>query len=534
MFTPVEIDGRLLVDGGLARNFPVGDCRALGADYIIGVDVSTGLHPKEELNSLVKIMEQSISLYGAQSLVEARELTDLLITPPVGDYSITAFNSASELIRIGEKEARKQIDKIAELAGRIETSELIVCEKPQPSDEYFISSIKVHGLEKVSKNLIIGKIRLRENTTVTQQSIDLAITQLYGSRYFNRVVYKLIEEDEGYILDISVEEKKTNVFRAGLHYDNDMKASVLLNATFRNLFVEGSKLSLDMKLGDTRSFRWSEFVHTGLRPGFGLRSDLYYDQFNFIYRSAEGTKIASLDIDKICSTTHFMTIFSDNMAIGTAVDIVFVHTKGDIIPEEWGELDDRSQWLRNSIYLKVDSRDSQYHTKQGTFLYLEAKWFNGRVSESVYDPKFLRIFLDGEKVFPISKKTSLALGGFIGLTDTDNIPVEEAFYLGGFTDKDNGRPFVGFYFAEVAAEKVYTFRSRLQHELSEGMYLTFRFDSGRIIRDFIMQESQDFWMNGWGVSFGIDTPIGPIEITSMNNDQSDSDDRYYINIGYVF
>ncbi|MBN2829997.1 MAG: BamA/TamA family outer membrane protein, partial [Candidatus Cloacimonetes bacterium] len=534
MFTPVEIEGKLLVDGGLARNFPVSDCRALGADYIIGVDVSTGLQSREELNSLVKIMEQSIGFYGEQSLRESRELTDLLITPQVGEYSITDFSDADSLIAIGERAARKQevmLGALSQMVNRVSPPKV---RKPKPDDAIYLSKINFHGLKKVSKNLIIGKIRLREQTTVTNREIDNAITKLFGSRYFNRVTYSLIPDDKGYILDVTVEEKKTSLFKAGLHYDSDMKASVMLNTTFRNIFVQGSKLSIDLKLGDNNSFRWSEFVHTGLRPGFGLRWDLLYDRFDFIYRSPEGVKIASLNIENGSSTMHFMTIFSDNFALGTAVDAVLVATSGEIIPEEWGELDDKSYWLRNSVYLKLDTRDKAYYPKRGSFLYLETKWFNGKVSQSIYDNHFLRVFLDGEKIIPLSKKTSIALGGFVGFTDTNNIPVEEAYYLGGFTDKDNGRPFVGFNFAEVPAEEVYMLRSRIQYEPWEGKYFILRFDSGRVVRDFIMQKAEDFWMNGWGLSFGMETPIGPIEITTMGNDQNDDNDRTYINIGYVF
>jgi len=43
IFTPVEIDGRLLVDGGLVRNFPVEENLEMGADYIIGVFVGNQL-----------------------------------------------------------------------------------------------------------------------------------------------------------------------------------------------------------------------------------------------------------------------------------------------------------------------------------------------------------------------------------------------------------------------------------------------------------------------------------------------------------
>ena len=46
VFTPVKIDGNLLVDGGLVRNMPVEEIKAMGADIVIGVFVGTDFHPK--------------------------------------------------------------------------------------------------------------------------------------------------------------------------------------------------------------------------------------------------------------------------------------------------------------------------------------------------------------------------------------------------------------------------------------------------------------------------------------------------------
>lgn len=83
VLTPVEIDDLLLVDGGVARNFPVADLKERGAEIIIGSDVSAKLYTKDELNSVVKVLEQISSYSGAISTQEQRKQCDILITPVV-------------------------------------------------------------------------------------------------------------------------------------------------------------------------------------------------------------------------------------------------------------------------------------------------------------------------------------------------------------------------------------------------------------------------------------------------------------------
>ena len=67
VIAPVEIDGRLLVDGGIANNLPVDVAREMGAEIIIAVDVSTGLLERDGLNSVIDVTNQLINILGRDS-----------------------------------------------------------------------------------------------------------------------------------------------------------------------------------------------------------------------------------------------------------------------------------------------------------------------------------------------------------------------------------------------------------------------------------------------------------------------------------
>jgi hypothetical protein len=115
VFQPVEIHGRLLVDGGLANNLPVDVAKSMGVDVVIAVDASTKLEKRDRLTSLVEIMGQSISLQVRRECERQAALADLVIIPDTSDYAFTDFPAMYEIIRKGEEAAQAALPRIREL-----------------------------------------------------------------------------------------------------------------------------------------------------------------------------------------------------------------------------------------------------------------------------------------------------------------------------------------------------------------------------------------------------------------------------------
>jgi NTE family protein len=110
VFTPVEIDGRFLVDGGMALNLPVDVARALGAARIIAVDVGTPPKSSARGLSTVGVFNQMISLMGQKNVDEQRARLgegDLLITPELGDIGMADFSKIGTAVAAGEAAARQ-------------------------------------------------------------------------------------------------------------------------------------------------------------------------------------------------------------------------------------------------------------------------------------------------------------------------------------------------------------------------------------------------------------------------------------------
>jgi NTE family protein len=91
MFQPVEIQGHLLVDGGLVNNLPVDVVRSMGVDVVIAVDASSKLEKRDRLLSYLEILGQSVSLPVRRETERQAARADLVIVPDTSVHSFTDF-----------------------------------------------------------------------------------------------------------------------------------------------------------------------------------------------------------------------------------------------------------------------------------------------------------------------------------------------------------------------------------------------------------------------------------------------------------
>jgi len=119
VFAPVEREGRLLVDGGIADNVPVDIARAMGVDVVIVVDVGFPLLPRQQLTSAPVISNQMLAIlirHNADAQLATLTARDILIQPSLGNASSFDFGIVSRVIGTGEAAARAKASELATLA----------------------------------------------------------------------------------------------------------------------------------------------------------------------------------------------------------------------------------------------------------------------------------------------------------------------------------------------------------------------------------------------------------------------------------
>jgi NTE family protein len=114
-FPPIELDGRLLIDGGIVRNLPIDIVREMGAEIIICIDVDKPLPTREELGGSLSILNQMIDIMMKKNVSEQTRTLgprDVYINPDLGELGSADFDKAAEIAGRGEKAAREKIESL--------------------------------------------------------------------------------------------------------------------------------------------------------------------------------------------------------------------------------------------------------------------------------------------------------------------------------------------------------------------------------------------------------------------------------------
>ena len=264
VFTPVRINNQLLVDGGLVRNMPVPEIVDMGADIIIGVFVSSDLDPEDKLNSAVSILTQSAFITSAFDSREQMEKCDILVVPDLEGFSTGSFSSAPAILERGMEAGKAYHEIFKNLADSLKQfGPLHEVVKPKISDEYLFSEIRVEGNHFINDEFIIGKMRIDPGKTVSITQIEKRLNVIYGTQYFERMWYEILEEEGHRILAIHVVERPKIQMRFAYHYDSENKGGIIGNITVRNLLLNRSRLIFEADMATHPSLLLDYFKYLG-------------------------------------------------------------------------------------------------------------------------------------------------------------------------------------------------------------------------------------------------------------------------------
>ena len=161
-FDPVRIDGRILVDGGVANNLPVDVVRSMGADIVIAIDISTPLRSEEQLNSLFAVSDQLTNfLTRGNTERQLASLTDndVLIVPDLGDLTSVQFDRSVEAIGIGYAAANQAEATIAALAINDAAYADYLAQRKTAPPPPVIEFVRLNNRSRVSDDVLMARLK---------------------------------------------------------------------------------------------------------------------------------------------------------------------------------------------------------------------------------------------------------------------------------------------------------------------------------------------------------------------------------------
>jgi len=184
VFAPVEIDGRLLVDGGVSNNLPVNVVRQMGADVVIAVDISTPLRPKEVLQFSATISSQVLTILiqrNVQAQLKTLGAADILVRPDMSAVKSMDFYGSGQAVRFGHRAAGKEKARLSALSlTEGEYGEHLAQRTRPSSDPLRIDYIKVENRSKMSPRVIASQIETKTGEPLDMAAVKKDIERIYG------------------------------------------------------------------------------------------------------------------------------------------------------------------------------------------------------------------------------------------------------------------------------------------------------------------------------------------------------------------
>lgn len=541
LFSPVEIDNKLLVDGGVTNNYPIEAVRKMGADIVIGVDVQDKLLDRNKLKGATKILVQITNLQSIEKMKKKVKQTDIYIKPNVEKYGVISFEDGTDLIKSGEEAAFAVYEKIKDLGDiSINTNKGL----PITSDSLEIKNIVIKPLENYTRSYIIGKLRFKQDSKITYDDLKKGIDNLTATQNFSSISYTLEKNETKDDLVVSLTENPVKTYlKFGLHYDDLYKSGLLVNFTQKKTFVKNDVTSFDLVLGDNIRYNLDYYIDNGFYWSFGIKSRLNRFNKNVSTDFNEGDlleqlgiKSINIDFSDFTNQLYAQTIFVQKFLLGAGFE--YKHLKiNSKTTENVKPVFENSDYISFLGYIKYDSFDNKYFPKTGWYLTSDFQYFPYSTNYSKQFNNFSIVKGDIGFARTFFKKLALNLQTEAGFAIGEKSVPYFDFVLGGYgyNTINNFRHFYGYDFLSLAGDSYLKSTVTVDYEFLKKNHINASANFANI-EDNLFESTK--WIStpqysGYALGYGLETIIGPIELKYTWSPETGKG-LVWFNIGFWF
>jgi len=193
IFTPVQLDGHVLADGGMVQNIPVETVKSMGSDVVIAVELRLPPVDVGELNTLTGVLSRAIDVMITQNEHRSLKLADEKISVDMKGFSVTDYSRVDALIQLGYTTAASMsaelqqyaIQDPAEWQKYIDERNARKRQPPTTAD-----LIEVRGTDADSARRIADQIRKDMGKPINLDALDTQLTRIAGRGQFDDLGYE--------------------------------------------------------------------------------------------------------------------------------------------------------------------------------------------------------------------------------------------------------------------------------------------------------------------------------------------------------
>ena len=514
VFSPVEIDDRLYVDGGVANNLPIDVARDMGADRVIVVDTSSLRYTTSQLTSVVTVVDQLTNLLtrrNTEAQLESLGEDDLLIEIFPDGINTSDFNRSEDVLAIG----RKSVAAIPNLFADFSTSsgEYLAwrdARKGQllPPTLEFVEVIS--DAPRTSSQTIANRLTVRPGQALDHERLKSDLSQIYALETIDQVEVSVVERDEQVGISLETREKAwgPDYLDLGFNLEDslDGNASYNLHGVIRatNINPLGGEWRSELTIGDKTR------VISELYQPIDYGSNWFASAIVGFIREDR-----ALYEEGVITAMYSTETREYGFDAGYALD-----TRGEV------RLGFRQSDIQNDLRLGADSLsaevdDSRYFMRVGydtldSFAF-PTEGIRVLGEYSIYDAKlgatrqYEGLTVDLLYPFYSGDRTTLVGQGYAGyLFETAVTDVTPRYSLGGFTRLTGYSPdeISGRHAGLISLIGYQRLNDQAVFPIDQPVYIGFSLEAGNVFQD----RDAIRWGNtlsGGSVFVGADTAIGP-------------------------
>ena len=589
LFDPIKIGDNLYVDGGLVNNFPAEQCRAMGADYVIGVSMSPGLEENSDsLASFLQQIKQLKEIITDKDYDKYHRLCDIFISPDLKGVGMLSFDaeSVSRVTQSGYEAASGKRDEFMALKEKIFPSGVSVASgtkrMPEHSDirqkavnivkdMVLVSGIRFEGIDKDSEKWMRRRCTVKVGDSVSKQDIDQSVSLYYGTGKYNNITYTLHRDTlpaESYVVKFNMIEKSPHDVGIGFRFDSQDMLSVLMHIGYNCNRIGGFKANLDAKLGGNQ---W-------LKTNFSF-GRLLYPRLNLAY-NFRNSELDVYDMDDLVMNMKFLQhkfrfYLSENYlrttSLGIGLEAEFLNPKkvmylmNDAVDKDFQYVNT----LGSFAFICFDNLNQEKFATKGVKGRMDFTWKDARFSKNgVENMQYGSFVFGAESYLPLVEDKVVMVpqlyGSFLfgkgaesGLSESWNpvfngpVPVYPSMNnvvggteMGRYIDQQ--LPFIGLNKISMAFNNLLIARADVRTRIFKDNYITAMVNYGRSsvdMHNFLKESNELKWPDlydynasnwlGAGVRYSVDTKAGPLNVDISSSNISRKVNLYF-SFGYYF
>ena len=477
LFAPVRVDGMVLVDGGMRNNYPTDLAKKVGADIVIGVNLSDGYKSYNEINNLADIINTGIDMLGRTSFESNIDIPDVNIKPDLHEFNMLSFDDRSidTIINRGYQAALAVADKLDSLKAVVGSDVTTI--NNDPADDIrlrkvLVSGVEIAGVDDKESLYLMNKIKVGAGSRMGNSEIEDAVATIFGTNAFDYVNYELLGDEEPYRLKFNCKRGPICQLGLGGRFDTEEIVSVLVNLGLGVHKIQGSSLDFTGKVGTNpnASLTYSYISPKGM--SFNVMAGVRYTDRNTFSIGDNRFRINFLDVRQ---EIYLSNITWSTFYLKTGFRNDYYNVNSVMAEQAFGDYDVNqlsNDYVTFFFNARKDSFDNAYIPTKGKSFGVSYDWVFGGGPQKFNN--FHALTLDAKEVVGGDRFAfipSLNIRYLIG----DEVPVPFTNTMGGSMAGrylDQQIPFIGINNAAAMQKILGVVRTDWRFKLLKNNYLT--------------------------------------------------------------